>query len=171
MGHCLDMIKYGRALAWKHGPRTNISWSLDKQTLELDGKLISLYSFRSMVWVAIQEALESWGASRDAVRNWRIPGLLSRLRGLLVWLDQSFYSVSIVCITDITNSIIQLSLQYSLRITQLVIITSADSHNLDRREGGEKQCQGQKGIQSSILKLPVQSLWCLNLQFYKYHQG
>ena len=67
MGRLLDLIKYGRALAWKHGPRTNISWSLDKQTLELDGQLISLYSFRSMVWVAIQEAQI---ALRQLMLNW-----------------------------------------------------------------------------------------------------
>jgi hypothetical protein len=49
MGYLLDTIRYGWALALKEGPCTNISWSLDKQTLELDGQLVSLYSFRSMV--------------------------------------------------------------------------------------------------------------------------
>ena len=56
MSQLLETLAYGRAIARKEGPRTNISWSLDKQTLDLDGQLVSMYSFRSMVWVAIQDA-------------------------------------------------------------------------------------------------------------------
>jgi hypothetical protein len=67
MGCLLNTIRYGPAIAWKEGPRTNISWSLDKQTLELGGQPISLYSFRSMVWLAIQDAQV---ALRQLMLNW-----------------------------------------------------------------------------------------------------
>ena len=60
MSHLLDTVRLGRSIAGKEGPRTNISWSLDKQ-------LISMYSFRSMVWVAIQEAQI---ALRQLMFNW-----------------------------------------------------------------------------------------------------
>ena len=56
MGQLIDTMASGRAIAKKEGRRTNISWSPDKQTLKLDKQLVSLYSFRSMVWLAIQEA-------------------------------------------------------------------------------------------------------------------
>lgn len=56
MGQLLETLAYGRATAQKEGPHTNISWSLDKQTLDLNKKLISMYSFRGMVWLAIQDA-------------------------------------------------------------------------------------------------------------------
>ena len=49
MSYLLDTVRLGRSIAGKEGPRTNISWSLDKQTLDLDKQLISMYSFRSMV--------------------------------------------------------------------------------------------------------------------------
>jgi hypothetical protein len=53
-------MKVGRANAWKHGPRTNIEWALDCQGLTLsttsNKAYISLHHFRSMVWVAIQDA-------------------------------------------------------------------------------------------------------------------
>jgi hypothetical protein len=52
----LETLAYGRAVAKKEGPRANISWSLDKQTLDLNGQLIGMYSFHSMVWLAVQDA-------------------------------------------------------------------------------------------------------------------
>ena len=67
MSYLLDTVRLGRSIAGKEGPRTNISWSLDKQTLDLDKQLISMYSFRSMVWVAIQEAQI---ALRQLMFNW-----------------------------------------------------------------------------------------------------
>ena len=67
MSRLLETLAYGRAIAKKEGPRTNISWSLDKQTLDLNKQLISMYSFRSMVWLAIQDAQ---AALHQLMFNW-----------------------------------------------------------------------------------------------------
>lgn len=67
MGRLLEAIAYGRAIAKKEGACTNISWSLDKQSLELGGQLVTLYSFCSMVWVAIQDAQR---ALRQLMLDW-----------------------------------------------------------------------------------------------------
>jgi hypothetical protein len=49
MGQLIEVIASGRTIAKKEGRCTNISWSLDGQTLKLDKQLVSLYSFRTMV--------------------------------------------------------------------------------------------------------------------------
>jgi hypothetical protein len=81
IGQLLETLAYGRAIARKEGPRTNISWSLDKQTLDLDGQLIGMYSFRSMVWLAIQDAQT---ALRQLMFDWEPAIDLSAIQDSLV---------------------------------------------------------------------------------------
>lgn len=46
MGYLIERLQHGRAIAKREGARTNISWSLDSQTLEIAGSKISLHEFR-----------------------------------------------------------------------------------------------------------------------------
>ena len=59
IGYLLDTLCFGRAQVFKHGPCTNISWSLNQQSLQLKTQFLKLYNFRSMVWVVIQEAQQA----------------------------------------------------------------------------------------------------------------
>jgi hypothetical protein len=81
MSRLLETIAYGRALAKKEGPRTNISWSLDKQTLDLNKQLIGMHNYRSMVWLAIQDAQT---ALRQLMFNWEPAIDLSTIQDSLV---------------------------------------------------------------------------------------
>ena len=68
IGHLLDTLRFGRDQAFKLGPRTNISWSLDRQTLQLKTQFIKLGNFRIMVWLGIQDAQQ---ALQALMLNWK----------------------------------------------------------------------------------------------------
>ena len=45
MGYLIERLQHGRAIAKREGPRTNMSWSLDGQTLDIAGSRISMHEF------------------------------------------------------------------------------------------------------------------------------
>jgi hypothetical protein len=47
IGYSIERLQHGRAIAKREGPRTNISWSFDGQTL--DDSRITMYEFRQTV--------------------------------------------------------------------------------------------------------------------------
>jgi len=49
MGYLIERLQHGRAIAKREGPRTNISWSLDGQTLDIAGSRISMHEFRHAI--------------------------------------------------------------------------------------------------------------------------
>jgi hypothetical protein len=49
MGYLIARLQHGRAIVKCEGPRTNISWSFDGQTLDLDGSGITMHEFRQTV--------------------------------------------------------------------------------------------------------------------------
>jgi antitoxin component of RelBE/YafQ-DinJ toxin-antitoxin module len=49
MGYLIERLQHGRAIAKREGPRTNISWSLDGQTLDVAGSRISMHDFRHTI--------------------------------------------------------------------------------------------------------------------------
>jgi hypothetical protein len=49
IGYLIERLQHGRAIAKREGPRTNISWSPDGQTLEIEGGQISLQQFRQTI--------------------------------------------------------------------------------------------------------------------------
>jgi hypothetical protein len=53
----IEAKAYGRAIARREGGRTNISWSLDRQSLELEGQSITLTAFA--VWFGLLFRLPS----------------------------------------------------------------------------------------------------------------
>jgi hypothetical protein len=55
MGRMIEILRYGRAVARKEGSRGNISWSSDKETLQLYNQSLTMTAFRQMVWSTVQE--------------------------------------------------------------------------------------------------------------------
>jgi hypothetical protein len=49
MGYLIEHLQYGRAIAKREGPRTNMSWSLDGQSLDIAGSRITMYKFRQTI--------------------------------------------------------------------------------------------------------------------------
>lgn len=47
LGYFIDRLEHGRAIAKQEGGRTNISWSSDGETLEINGSQITLVQLRS----------------------------------------------------------------------------------------------------------------------------
>ena len=55
MGRMIEMLRYGRAVARKEGSRGNVSWSPDKETLQLYDQSLTMTAFRQIVWSTVQE--------------------------------------------------------------------------------------------------------------------
>jgi hypothetical protein len=55
MGRLIETLRYGRAIARKEGSRGNISWSPDKETLQLYNQQLIMRAFREMVWSTVRE--------------------------------------------------------------------------------------------------------------------
>jgi hypothetical protein len=49
IGYLIERLQHGRAIAKREGPRTNISWSFDGQTLDLSGTRITMQEFRQTI--------------------------------------------------------------------------------------------------------------------------
>jgi hypothetical protein len=49
IGYLIERLQHGCAIAKREGPRTNISWSPDGQTLEIEREHISLQQFRQTI--------------------------------------------------------------------------------------------------------------------------
>ncbi|GAB7336844.1 hypothetical protein MBLNU13_g00015t1 [Cladosporium sp. NU13] len=56
IGYLIERLQHGRAIAKREGPRTNISWSLDGQTLSIDQSVITLPQFRTVIHNVIVRA-------------------------------------------------------------------------------------------------------------------
>jgi hypothetical protein len=67
MGYLIERLQHGRAIAKREGPRTNLSWSLDGQTLDIAGSRISMYEFRYTVQCLLAR-LER--VTRDLMFDW-----------------------------------------------------------------------------------------------------
>ena len=52
-GYLIERLRHGRAIARHHGPRTNISWSPDGQTLSMDGGKVTMSQLRFTIHAAI----------------------------------------------------------------------------------------------------------------------
>lgn len=50
MGYLIERLQHSRAIAKREGPRTNLSWSLDGQTLDIAGSRISMHEFRHTIY-------------------------------------------------------------------------------------------------------------------------
>jgi hypothetical protein len=77
----LDTLLTGRAMANKDGARTNISWSQDGKTLNLNKQLIDIDNFYNMVYMAIEKAQASL---RQLMFNWEPAYDLSDIQDSLV---------------------------------------------------------------------------------------
>lgn len=67
IGYLIERLQHGRAIAKREGPRTNISWSLDGQTLGIAGSQIHMHQFRRTIHYVIartqqqvEDLLFSW---------------------------------------------------------------------------------------------------------------
>jgi hypothetical protein len=49
IGYLIERLQHGRAIAKREGPRTNIPWSLDGQTLSIDQSVITVPQFRIVI--------------------------------------------------------------------------------------------------------------------------
>ena len=49
MGYLIERLQHGRAIAKREGPRTNMTWSADGQTLDIAGSRITMQEFRQTV--------------------------------------------------------------------------------------------------------------------------
>ena len=49
MGYLIERLQHGRAIAKREGPRTNMSWLLDGQTLDIAGSRITMHEFRQTI--------------------------------------------------------------------------------------------------------------------------
>ena len=67
MGYLIERLQHGRAIAKREGPRTNLSWSLDGQTLDIAGSRMSMYEFRHTVQCLLAR-LER--VTRDLMFDW-----------------------------------------------------------------------------------------------------
>jgi hypothetical protein len=66
-GYLIERLQHGRAIAKREGPRTNSSWSLDSQTLDIAGSRISMHEFRHTVQCLLAR-LER--VTRDLMFDW-----------------------------------------------------------------------------------------------------
>jgi hypothetical protein len=55
MGYLIETLRYGRAIARKEGSRGNVSWSPDKETLQLYNQQLTMTAFREMVWSTVRD--------------------------------------------------------------------------------------------------------------------
>jgi hypothetical protein len=67
MGYLIERLQHSRAIAKREGPRTNISWSLDGQTLDVAGSRISMHEFRHTIHCLLAR-LER--VTRDLMFDW-----------------------------------------------------------------------------------------------------
>ncbi|OWY53993.1 hypothetical protein AALT_g11700 [Alternaria alternata] len=67
MGSLIERLQHGRAIAKREAPRTNLSWSLDGQTLDIAGSRISMYEFRHIVQCLL---LRLERVARDLMFDW-----------------------------------------------------------------------------------------------------
>jgi hypothetical protein len=67
MGYLIERLQHCRAIAKREGPRTNISWSTDGQTLDLAGSRITMREFRQTIHSIIAK-LEQ--ATRQLMFEW-----------------------------------------------------------------------------------------------------
>lgn len=67
IGYLIERLQHGRAIAKREGPRTNLLWSLDGQTLDIAGSRISMYEFRHTVQCLLAR-LER--VTRDLMFDW-----------------------------------------------------------------------------------------------------
>ncbi|KAJ9634203.1 hypothetical protein H2199_009087 [Coniosporium tulheliwenetii] len=56
IGYLIERLQHGRAIARHEGARTNISWSLDGQTLGIANSQITMHQFRKTIHYAITRA-------------------------------------------------------------------------------------------------------------------
>jgi hypothetical protein len=56
IGYLIERLQHGRAIAKREGPKTNISWSLDGQLLEIGNNQIRMSEFRATVHSSIARA-------------------------------------------------------------------------------------------------------------------
>jgi hypothetical protein len=67
MGYLIERLQHGRAIAKREGPRTNISWSLDGQTLDIAGSRISMHEFRHTIHCLLARLEQGM---RDLMFDW-----------------------------------------------------------------------------------------------------
>jgi hypothetical protein len=67
MGYLIERLQHGRAIAKREGPRTNISWSLDGQTLDIAGSRISMHEFRHTIHCLVARLEQG---TRDLMFDW-----------------------------------------------------------------------------------------------------
>lgn len=67
IGYLIEQLQHGRAIARHEGPRTNISWSLDGQTLGIAGSQIMMHQFRKTIHYAVARAQQQ---AEDLLFGW-----------------------------------------------------------------------------------------------------
>jgi hypothetical protein len=75
-GYLIERLQHGRAIARREGPRTNISWSLDGQTLDVAGSRITMHEFRQTIHFTLariehttRQLTFDWWSKVDYVRH------------------------------------------------------------------------------------------------------
>ncbi|KAJ9655923.1 hypothetical protein H2201_008696 [Coniosporium apollinis] len=67
IGYLVERLQHGRAIARREGPRTNISWSLDGQTLGIADSKITMHQFRRTIHYAIARTQQQ---AEDLLFGW-----------------------------------------------------------------------------------------------------
>lgn len=67
IGYLIERLQHGRAIAKREGPRTNLSWSLNGQTLDIAGSRISMHEFRYTIHCLLARLKR---ITRDLMFNW-----------------------------------------------------------------------------------------------------
>ena len=67
IGYLIERLQHGRAIARREGPRTNITWSLDGQTLGIAGSQIQMHQFRRTIHYVIARAQQQ---AEDLLFDW-----------------------------------------------------------------------------------------------------
>jgi hypothetical protein len=88
-GYLIERLQHGRAIAKREGPRTNISWSLDGQTLDIVGSRVTMHDFRQTIHYLLARIEQ---ATRKLMFDWWPKVDLSKLQDDLAkhWLGYSF---------------------------------------------------------------------------------
>ena len=77
IGYLLERLQHGRAIAKRDGAPTNISWSLDGQTIGIGGSSITVPQFRHVIHCAITRAQQQLD---DLLFDWWPDVQLDRIR-------------------------------------------------------------------------------------------
>jgi hypothetical protein len=67
MGYLIKRLQHGRAIARREGPRTNISWSLDGQTLCVAGSRITMYESHQTIHFTLAQIEHT---TRQLIFDW-----------------------------------------------------------------------------------------------------